>query len=170
MYGGYRSGEVIDDKVFRPCMEAKGYTLDSATSAAAARTISANLAPAVQRVNTCITEVRQKPQYAVLGPHLSDATGAFTVRQLTDESYPTSAEDQAMIAYADDTDLCWRPYIQEIANIAPAMASIRQQARTTQKDAVLLLVQRKISWGEWSQKMKAASEDAAARMAQVKPT
>jgi hypothetical protein len=170
-FGSYHSGEVINNNVFRPCMEAKGYTLTSATSAAAMRTISANLAPAVQQANGCIIEVRQRPQYAELGPHLADvATGAYTVRQLADESFPTPAETQAMIAYLDDTNPCQRVLIQEIAKVSPAIASIRQQSLSAQNDASLLLVQHKVSWGEWAQKLKAIREDAAARMAQVKPT
>jgi hypothetical protein len=101
---------------------------------------------------------------------LSDETGAFTVRQLADESFPTSAETQAMIAYLDEAGSCSRAFIQEVAHVAPAIASIRRQSLAAQDDASLLLVQHKVSWGARAQKLKAIREDAAARMAQVKPT
>jgi hypothetical protein len=165
----YQSGEVINGNVFKPCMESKGYSLVSARPSVTTQTMAAQLKVIGEKTAECIRAVRRKPEYQGLASHFPDRTGNYTLQQLSDQSLPTTSEARAMTAYSDEAvSSCNRPAIEELGRISPAIGAITQRSLAASQDAVLLVVQRKVTWGEFAQKAKGLREDYRANLSQVR--
>jgi hypothetical protein len=168
--GGASSGEIVNENIFKPCMEAKGYALTAAQPSAAVQEVKAKLQAMNSQLKACVNALRSKPQYAALVPHLSDvATGAYTMAQLTDKSLATPAESQAVVAYTDELNgSCSNQYRASAKAIVPASGPIYEHRKTLTDNLVILLVEHKISWGEYAQRNKQTGEELIAQLNQVK--
>jgi hypothetical protein len=154
------SGEIVNEAFFKPCMEAKGYTLTTAQSSTAQPSPVAQEAKTKLRaINSeglaCIKAIRSKPQYAALISHFTDVTsGTFSMAQLTDKSVPTSAEAKAIVAYYDELYSCSNPLRASARAVLPALGPIFDRAKTETDSLVILVAERKITWGDFAQRVE----------------
>jgi hypothetical protein len=173
--GAASSGEIVNEAFFKPCMEAKGYTVTTAQSS------TAQPSPAVQEVRTkmqalgseaaaCTNAIRSKPQYAALVSHLSEVTsGTFSMAQLTDKSVATSGEAQAMVAYSDEVNSsCGNKSRAAAAAVVPALGPIFDRTKTAIDSVVILVVERKITWGEYAQRIKQIRSEYVSQLNQIR--
>lgn len=167
---GAAIGEAIKaQQNFNDCMVANGWRIATPQSTAARQaaqqaTVASLKAVASQRA-ACITAVRDKPEYAVLKPHLSDiTTGQYSMTQETDETVPTVAEGHLLASYIDEFDPCVTASIAGMTQIAPRVGPILEQFRADEKAIVINLVERKITWGELAREQTAAQATAQAKL------
>jgi hypothetical protein len=167
--GGASSGEIVNGAFFKPCMEAKGYNLTTAQPTAAVQEVKTKLQAIASQLRACVTTIRTKPQYAVLASHFSDVTsGAFSISQLTDKSLATSAEAQAMAAYSDEANSsCSDQFRASAKAVVPALGPIFERSKAAADSKTILLVDRKITWGEYAQDVKQVREETASQVSQI---
>jgi hypothetical protein len=167
--GGASSGEIVNGSSFNPCMEAKGYSLTTAQPSPAAQEVKTKIQALSSQSKSCVIATRSKPQYAALASHLSDdASGTYSMAQLTDKSFATSAESQAMVAYWDEVNsVCSDQFRASAKAILPAFGPVLERQKTATDDVVILLVEHKITWGEYSQRNKQGREETVAQLNQI---
>jgi hypothetical protein len=170
--GGYSSGEVIDRNVLNPCMESKGYSLinaqTSAQTSAATQSLVAQFRAIGEKGKLCISAVRSKAEYQELVPHLSDSSGNYSLKQLSDSSLPTPSEARAIVAYVDEANSCLGTQIQEMTTLNPTIALITRQRDEAIQDLDLLVAERKVTWGEFAQKAKQIKQQWLSQLSQVR--
>jgi hypothetical protein len=166
--GEASSGEIVNRNFYKPCMEAKGYTLTAAPSTAAVQEVKTKLQALTAQLRACDTTIRTKPQYAVLASHFRDTTGAYSMAQLTDKSLATSTESQAMVAYSDEENgSCSDQFRASVKAVVPAFGPILERSNTAGDSVTLLLVERKITWGEYAQRNNQRWEETKSQISQI---
>jgi hypothetical protein len=167
---GHALGEAVRaQQDFDDCMSASGWRkVDAQAIAAQKSTIEQMRAIKDQRV-ACISEVRNKQQYLTLQPHLSElATGNYTMAQLTDDHIPTPTEAKTLSSYVDETTGCLNTAIDRVTSISPAVAQILRDLKSSGETTMMLLIERKLSWGEAAKRVKQVQDEATAKLRQVR--
>jgi hypothetical protein len=163
---GYGIASAIEENQnFNDCMQAKGWRVVDEQQEAQQKAVAqqhqiVNQITAIQaQQKECVSAVRNKPQYAILATHHRGSFG-YTMKQLADESLPTIDEASAMSSYYDETNhTCVQAYIEAGSKLVPALGPISQHAMAATDEATLLLVQRKISWGTYAQKINSIIDE-----------
>jgi hypothetical protein len=101
-------------------------------------------------------ELRSDPRFVLLIPHLPTVdTATYTMAQLADEHLPSAPEGAALSVYWDKVAACSTTSRTAYARIEPRLEPILSDALAENEAIVVLLVQRKISWGVWAQRATA---------------
>jgi hypothetical protein len=96
----------------------------------------------------CITAVCNAPEAVPLRPHFSFSE-APTLQQLSDTSLATKPEIEAILLLYPRLQACRTPALQGLANTMPGVVPALAKASSDKDDAVILLIQRKLAWGEF---------------------
>jgi hypothetical protein len=110
--------------------------------------------------NACIKAVVDKPEYASLLPHTPMLDGSQpTMAQLTDETIPSVEDAKLFAARFDEMAPCRGRYLAAVSRIRPDLAPIMTEAVSDRAATVALVVERKITWAEYTRRLQAASRD-----------
>jgi hypothetical protein len=154
---------------FNDCMEASGWRIADGQTAAAPSVAAPQLRAILIERRACIAQVRSKPDYAPLLPHLSEPGSLkVTMAQLTDEGIPTPAESRLVASYVDEASPCITKSIRAASQAVPAFGPILLSQMSSDEGIVVLLVERKLTWGEAAQQQKNAQEEASAKLHEVR--
>jgi hypothetical protein len=119
-----------------------------------AQAITANNQSAQQQSIACSYAVYDSPEYSVVRPHrpfnLSDAT----IQQMTDTSYVTDSETQALTTTYPKYKNCHNAFLNELSQATPSVVPIITNYYTKSDDTLLALIQKKITWGVYIQTLK----------------
>jgi hypothetical protein len=119
---------------------------------------SASYKPISAQRKACVAELRADPRFVLLIPHLPNLeTATYSMAQTADERLPSAPEAVAMAAYWDGIVACSTTSRAAYARIEPRLEPILSDALAENEAVVVLLVQRKISWGAWTQRATANS-------------
>jgi hypothetical protein len=110
--------------------------------------ISSSTQALSQQARTCLQEVYNAPEAAPIRPHWAINPTAPTLAQLSDQSLATPAEAAAIQVLYPRYKACQQIVFDGLTRSMPAAASALQQAYAAGDDDFMLLLQRKISWGE----------------------
>lgn len=147
---------------FNNCMLASGWQIaDQKPGGPTPDQIKAQALAAIQESKACIAAVRAQTKFDSARAHMADPqTGRYTFAQMSDESFPTPEEASLVASYEDATEPCRATLAQKFAGLdARAAEKVRQRFSDTTA-LVLLLISRKISWGEYARRAQALSEAA----------
>jgi hypothetical protein len=170
--GGATLGNAIAETAraqadFGDCMTASGW-VPVTKEVVAARSIKvAQLHGIFDQRKACVAEIRTRAQYAILQSHWSDATGQYSMAQLTDDHAPTSVEAGALASYWDEIKICGNSALIEILKIEPGFAAILSQQLSNNEFVIISLVKRQISWGEADQRQKANNDVAQQKLRSI---
>jgi hypothetical protein len=143
---------------FSDCMKASGWLPVSQEAVAARNTKAASYKPISDQRKACVAELRADPQFVLLIPHLPTLeTATYSMAQTADERLPSVPEATALSAYWDGITACSTTSRAAYARIEPRLDPILSDALAENAAVVVLLVQRKISWGAWAQRATANS-------------
>jgi hypothetical protein len=113
--------------------------------------------------------LREKPEYAVLLPHLPDAdSGNFTFEQLSDSRVPSVGEGRVLLNYMDQAFRCWVNFTATVQPIIPTATPILATCRSQVQNEALLLGSRQVSWGAALQRLKAFQEEMTVSLKQIR--
>src|SRR4051812_30699306 len=102
----------------------------------------------VQAAHSCMIDLYNPPEAAPLRPHLPTNPKMATLSQLSNPSYATAPESAAIRALHPRFNACRQPMINGLYAAIPSLGQLAQQASATGDDDIVLLIQRRISWGE----------------------
>jgi hypothetical protein len=155
---GIRKGTLM-----QKCMIADGWHPEQAPTGAAlaaAQSKRAQIKAIADQRSVCIAEIRNRPENTPLQPHFSEiGTGKLTMMQLTDERVPTPGESRLVVAYQDEASSCINKSIDAAVKVLPALGPIMQQQQASNDATMILLIQRKLTWGEQAQRTKQLIEE-----------
>jgi len=109
---------------------------------------SANQANSVQ-FKTCLATIRNSPDYAILLAHVPENSLEATLEQLSDATYATPEQVQAIYAAHPKTQACRKAFLTNLAQAEPSLVPIFTAAYAKADDNLLALVQRKLNWGQF---------------------
>jgi hypothetical protein len=152
---------------FSDCMKGSGW-IPVTKEVLAARDIKvAQLRGIVDQRKACVAETRTRVRYAILQSHWPDATGQYSMAQLTNDHPPTPAEAGALASYWDDSKVCSDSAFTEFSKIDPRLVAILSQQRSDNEAVIISLVKRQISWGEADQRQKVNNDVAQQKLRSV---
>jgi hypothetical protein len=110
--------------------------------------------------STCLKEIRERPIYASLAVHTTDLdSGSPNIAQLTDETIPSIQDAQLLGARFDATNSCRGNFLNALATARPDLVPVFEDAFTKREAVVVILVERKVSWGEGARRTKVLASD-----------
>jgi hypothetical protein len=176
---GAALGNAIGESVrtqqdFNDCMSAGGWRIADQTpqtiAAQAAnvsrvQSIKAQIAVLQETRRHCAATVRAESRYTAVISHFPDiATGKFSIAQLADDRLPTRAEGDVVTAYLDSANICRDTYLSEMTKFQPRVAAALKEGFDGQDANVVLLIKRKMSWGDWAAGSKAIGDATLAKL------
>jgi hypothetical protein len=110
--------------------------------------------------SACLKAIRERPAYASVAVHTTDLdSGAPTITQLTDETVPSIQDAQLLGARFDATNSCRGNFLNALATVRPDLVPVFEDAFTKREAVVVVLVERKITWGEGARRTKVLAND-----------
>jgi hypothetical protein len=112
---------------------------------------------------SCISAARSQPKYQRIIGHLGDpAVGRYTFTQMANQDFPTAEESALGANYQDDVQPCRQALVDRICSLSAA-AGLKVKAQVDASIAlVVLLIQRKISWGDYATRVQAIADASSA--------
>ena len=113
--------------------------------------MAAAMNDATARSTACSSDVVSNPRYASLAVHINIAnTSSPTLQQMADNAKPTDEEILVAFGFYEDFSKC-RPIIKEAyVKSVPTAGPLFDEAYFKADQIWLSLVQRKISWGQFT--------------------
>jgi hypothetical protein len=97
----------------------------------------------------CMANAYSSPQGALLRPHIPLDLNTVTLAQLSDAKYPTKAEAAALMAIHPLLAACRSALIGRMNSSAAWTVPIFQRLFAAEDDDRILLVQRRLTWGDY---------------------
>lgn len=114
----------------------------------------------------CGMPIINKPAYASLLRHTSDVnTGQPTMTQLTDETVPSAEEAHLWTDRHDELITCRQQLLSAVSKSRPDVVPIFVDQITRSDAITVLLVERKIAWGEAARREQATQGDLKEKLA-----
>jgi hypothetical protein len=123
------------------------------------RAIGANNIEASQNLRACGAGVYNTPAEEPLRAHAPFDIRDATLQQLTDKSLATDVEVAAILQTHPQIQGCRKAFLDEISQLTPSVGAIFMAQFTKIDDSLMDLIQKKQSWGEHEQRVRAAYED-----------
>jgi hypothetical protein len=164
---GAALGAAVGDAVranadFNDCMAATGWVVADKGSQGGTHTQAEKDQVSALRaqLNTCIDAIRRNPKYAAILPHLLDnASGHYSLTQMSDSHTPTVEEASLLASYGDEADTCRDQLMAEVSAIDPRAQAALQHVRTKIRDLDLALIHRQLTWGDYARHAQAALDN-----------
>lgn len=115
-----------------------------------AQAIGNGMRSANSAFEVCATAAYNDPAYAVLTPRLALRPADITLQQMASTDKVSDAEIAALYARHDRVKLCRDSYIAAVNPVEPGMASIVLQSYVKIDTALIALIQKKTTWGEYA--------------------
>ena len=103
--------------------------------------------------------IYDSPAYAPLRAHMPLDIRDATLQQLSDPSLATGTEVAAILQEHPQTQACRKAFLDEISQLTPSVGAIFMAQYTKSDDSLMDLIQKKQSWGQHEQRVRAAYED-----------
>lgn len=114
-----------------------------------------------QRERDCRRSVAAKPEYQIIAKHMPlDDVNQATLTQMIDVNLSNSTEDLALDRWQRDMRACADQLIGMLRNTTPVLIPIIVTAWNKEDETLVLLVHRKIAWGDAVMRLKTQSADA----------
>lgn len=128
----------------------------AACTATAAQQESQKIAQVSQismnNLKACIQAANSKPQYLPIIHHITTPDNPdYKMAELTDDTKPTKAEAQLLMALHDDKIPCKKVAMDEMWSVTPSLVPIMNNLMTRRDEVMLRLVKRQITWGQAAQ-------------------
>ena len=115
---------------------------------------NAQATKAVLDFKACRRQVREEESFSTISKYLTDLeTGQFTIEQLANQNKPTQDEARTYAKFYDANTPCGMNFLQQISTVRPDTTTIFIDSQEAYKKSVLNLVTRKISWGNYSNRV-----------------
>jgi hypothetical protein len=96
----------------------------------------------------CTAAVYNAPEAAPLRPHVPLDAREATLAQLSDPAFATGPEIAAIELLHPRVKACQKAVLDGLANTTPGAVPILARAYSANDDDTILLIQRKLSWGD----------------------
>src|SRR5713226_2984528 len=104
----------------------------------------------VGQAKACVAAIYAAPEAAPLRPHITIDPRDLTLAQLSDQSLATKEEIEAIFILHPRLQQCRKGVLDGLVTTTPTIVPILAAEYIRGDDLTLLLVQRKLSWGEFS--------------------
>lgn len=105
-------------------------------------------------LKACTNVVYNSPQYAPLRSHLPLDANDISLEQLSNETYASPAEIQAIFSTYPQMQACRKTFLSGVTKGEPSLVPIFIADYYKLDDNILLLVQRKITWGDYLHRIR----------------
>lgn len=113
------------------------------------QTMRADNKAAADQFNECTTAVYNDPEISVLRAHLPLKSADATLQQLSDQSYISPTEYNAVSVRHAKNKECRRVFLHYVSLSEPALVPVFISSYNKGDDALIELMQRKVTWGEY---------------------
>lgn len=131
-----------------------------------AQAIASNNQDAGQQVKSCVLAVYDSADYDPIRPHAPANVDEATLEQLSDASFATDEEVKAILLIHPKFQLCRTNYLNQIAETTPTVVPIMAATFTRQENALVSLIQRKITWGGYLTQVRGVLAEARIQLAE----
>ena len=100
------------------------------------------------QVEACARAAYDAPDTAALRPHAPMDLRQASLAQLSDPSFPTNADIPLIKQWHDRISACRQQMMSVLAQAMPSVVPILTRALSAADDDIVLLIQKRISWGE----------------------
>jgi hypothetical protein len=116
--------------------------------------IGTNTQAVVGGAKACVTAVYSAPEAALLRPHFPFDVWDLTLAQLSDQSLATKEEIDAIFVLHPRLQQCQKAALDGLMSTTPSLVPILAAESNRGEDNLLLLIQHKQSWGEFSKRRR----------------
>jgi hypothetical protein len=102
----------------------------------------------VSEAKACTAQAYNSPEMAIVRPHFPLDPRDATLAQLSDQSLATKQEAEAILAVYPQLQACRKAVLDGLQKTTPSAVPIMAKEYAEADDDTILLVQRKISWGD----------------------
>jgi len=154
---GAVAGAAIGDAVrqvddYNNCLLSRGWVITGKYDKATLERQRAEAAAILADFKQCNANARNNPKYAAIMPYLSDEiTKHYSLSQKANQHFITAAEATALSGFSDDTSKCLDAHLDAIAKLDPRAAARLRDLRTAATNLQLLVIEKKMNWGEYAQ-------------------
>lgn len=114
---------------------------------------------AISNMNTCVQAVYNSPDFAPLRQHFPGLHSQATLEQLTDPSFATDDEIKAIFAEHPKMSACRQQELDQFMKETPTFVPILASLYSRSEDAMIGLIGKKTTWGDYMRQVKALTED-----------
>jgi hypothetical protein len=119
------------------------------------------------QADACGAQIYNSPEYAPLRIHLPHKTADLTLQQMSDGSFATPTEVQAIFATHPGFQSCRKALLTGLAQSEPSLVPILTASYNKNEDDLLALIQQKMTWGDYARRARdRATETQAALLAE----
>jgi len=114
----------------------------------------------------CKRSVLARPEFAPLQPHMMpDATGQFSMAQMTNRTRPSAQEATLLVSWHDATNGCARPLMTTLQSERPDLAVIVSNLHAAESQLTARLAERRITWAEYIRQLRRLDSEGNAQIA-----
>ena len=100
-------------------------------------------------MKTCVTNVYNSPESAPLRDHRPLDPSDITLQQMSDKTFATPTEVQAIFAVHPLVQACRKAILNGLAQSEPSLVPILIALYNKGEDDLLVLIQQKMTWGDY---------------------
>ncbi len=143
-------------KCFRLMAWALSFSLAGCATAAQRQfqAISSGNTQIEAQTKACATVVYNDPSLASVRPHAPMLATDATLQQLADQSFATAEEGAALTAVWPRLTACRKATLEALVSTTPGFVPILTRAYSQVDDATILLIQHKLSWGDYAKRRR----------------
>jgi hypothetical protein len=127
--------------------------------------IAANTVAAVQESEACVAAIYNSPELEPLRRDLPLNPENASIAQLANENFASDAGVQLIVANYPRLQACRQNTINRLAQATPGYVPVFAKMFVTNDSNLVLLVQRKLRWGEFLQRLRDATLAARSELA-----
>ena len=106
------------------------------------------------QIKACAAAVYSLPKYAPLRQHIPLTITDVTLQQLSDTSLASQDEIDAILVAHPQLQQCRKAFLTNLAQTEPSVVPIITTTYNKNEDDLVALIQRKISWGEYTHRIR----------------
>jgi hypothetical protein len=115
-------------------------------------------------IKTCITNVYNSPDFAPLRSHIPFNPLEVTLQQMSDTTFATPVEIQAIFAAYPQIQACRKALLEGFAQSEPSLVPILIASYNKGEDDLVAVTQQKMTWGDYVRKARDRATDSAAAL------
>jgi hypothetical protein len=116
-------------------------------------TVASNRA-AGQEFQACVAAIYNQPELAPLRRDLAPNVRNATLEQLANQNFVSDEEIKLILANHPKLQVCRQQLVSEVSQTMPTVAPILVSMTTAEDNATIELLQRKLRWGEFVQRLR----------------
>lgn len=121
--------------------------------------ILSSVQQAQRNLHACIIDTYNDPQFEPLGSHMPMNMRGVSMDQLRDTQLASDDEITMLALYEESAQACRRSYLDELRPAAPMVAALAAAAYARNKESLVELMQKKLTWGGYISDVVATYRD-----------